>query len=250
MANMAQTWSPDGYAVHAGFVPRLAAGIVERLAPSAGERILDVGCGDGALTIELAATGARIVGVDSSPEMVAGARARGLDARVMDARALTFDRDFDAVFSNAALHWIREPDLLLAGVRRALVPGGRFVAEFGGHGCVAAITVALRAVLRQRGILAEWPWYFPTPAEYQRRLEAHGFSVDFITLFPRPTPLPTGLGGWLKTFGNALLGGLSQEERASIEEDVESLVAPSLRDGDGNWTADYTRIQCVARLTI
>jgi trans-aconitate methyltransferase len=244
---MTQTWSPDGYALHAGFVPRLAAGIVERLAPQAGERILDVGCGDGLLTAELSGCGAQVVGVDSSPEMVAAARARGLDARVMDARALTFDGGFDAVFSNAALHWVREPDLVLAGVRRALGPGGRFVAEFGGHGCVAAITVALRAVLRERAITVDWPWYFPTVAAYQRRLEANGFTVDFITLFPRPTPLPTGLRGWLETFGRALLGELSPEDRASIEDDVVALVAPSLCDAEGNWTADYTRLQCVAR---
>jgi trans-aconitate methyltransferase len=244
---MTQTWSPAGYATHAGFVPALGAGILERLAASPGERILDLGCGDGVLTEQIVTRGARVVGVDSSPEMVAAARTRGLDVRVGDARALSYVEEFDAVFSNAALHWVREPDAVLEGVGRALVPGGRFVAEFGGHGCVAAISVALRAVLTHRGLRLEWPWYFPTPAEYQTRLEAHGFAVEFITLFSRPTPLPTGLAGWLRTFGGALLSGCSESERTLIEADVIALVAPSLCDEAGNWTADYTRLQVVAR---
>src|SRR5262245_27114909 len=126
---MDQTWQPSGYAQHAAFVPALGIGVLEKLAPAAGERILDLGCGDGSLTARLIERGARVVGIDASPEMVAAARARGIDAHLMDATALTFEGEFDAVFSNAVLHWIDDQDAVLSGVARALVPGGRFVAE-------------------------------------------------------------------------------------------------------------------------
>ena len=246
---MTQTWSPSGYAQHAGFVPALGAGILERLDPVAGERILDLGCGDGVLTERLIASGASVVGVDLSPEMVAAARARGIDARVMDATRLTFDGDFDAVFSNAVLHWVQDHDAVLAGIRRALVPGGRFVAEFGGHTNIAAISVALRAVLGRHGIPYNRHWYYPTPAAYSARLEAHGFSVEFATLFPRPTPLPTGMTGWLHTFANAALAEVPHDQRAAVEDEIVELLRPSLCDEAGNWTADYVRLQVGARKT-
>jgi SAM-dependent methyltransferase len=245
---MAQIWSPEGYARHAGFVPALGASILERLSPAAGERILDLGCGDGALTVTIAAAGAMVVGVDSSPEMIAAARARGLDARQMDAAALSFDREFDAVFSNAVLHWIHDVDGVLAGVSRALRPGGRFVAEFGGHGNVAAIAVAARAVLERRDAAYHWPWYYPTPAEYRGRLEAHGFVVDDIALIPRPTPLPTGMAGWLETFAVSLLSVLPPEDRPRATAEIVELLRPSLCDSAGNWTADYVRLQVVAHV--
>jgi len=244
---MTQTWSPSGYAHHAGFVPELGAPLLERLAPVAGERILDLGCGDGTLTARLVERGATVVGVDASPDMVTAARARGLDARLADATALAFDGEFDAVFSNAVLHWIHDADRVLDGVHRALRPGGRFVAECGGHGCVAAITTALRAVLDRHAIRYTWPWYYPSADEYAARLEAAGFMVDFITLFPRPTPLPTGMAGWLDTFGVALFSHVPAGDRVAIRDEVVALLKPALRDQAGRWTADYVRLQFVAR---
>lgn len=244
---MTQTWSPSGYAQHAGFVPALGAPLIERLKPAPGERILDLGCGDGALTVLLAASGASVVGVDASPAMVAAARARGVDAREMDATQLTFRQEFDAVFSNAALHWVLDPDAVLAGVARALESGGRFVAELGGHTNIAAISVAIRAVLQRRGRAFAWPWYFPTPEEYAARCVANGFVVDFITLFPRPTPLPTDMAGWLRTFASPLMTSVPDAERADAEAEVIALLAPALRDGGGHWTADYVRLQVAAR---
>ena len=172
--DMTQAWSPTDYREHAGFVPALGATILSMLAPRPGERILDLGCGDGVLTRQIAAAGAIVVGVDASPEMVDAAAATGLDAHVADARHLTFSGEFDAVFSNAVLHWIHDADAVLAGVARALKSGGRFVAEFGGHGNVAAIAVALRAVFKAHRIAVQWPWYYPTPEEYAARLEAAG----------------------------------------------------------------------------
>src|SRR2546425_9581809 len=148
----AQRWDPEGYARHARFVADLGMPVVELLAPRAGERILDLGCGDGALTERLVAMGCRVVGVDGSAEQVAAAQARGLDAQVMDGEHLAFAAEFDAVFSNAAMHWMKRADDVIVGVWRALVPGGRFVAELGGHGCVATVEAAPVVALAPRGL--------------------------------------------------------------------------------------------------
>jgi trans-aconitate methyltransferase len=246
---MTQTWSPSGYAHHAAFVPALGAGILEKLAPVAGERILDLGCGDGSLTVRLIERGARVVGIDASPEMVTAARARGIDAHVMDATRLTFVTEFDAVFSNAVLHWIHDQDAVLAGVARALVPGGRFVAEFGGHTNIASISVALRAVLGRRRLPYNRHWYYPTPAAYSTLLERHGFDVELATLFPRPTALPTGMSGWLHTFGQGVFSVVPEDQRAEVEQEIIELLRPSMCDEAGNWTADYVRLQVIGRKT-
>lgn len=246
----AQSWSAEGYARNARFVADLGQPVLELLAPRPGERILDLGCGDGALTAKLVAAGAEVVGADASAELVAAARALGLDARIADGQALAFEPEFDAVFSNAALHWMRQPDAVIAGVRRALKPGGRFVGEFGGHGNVAAIVTALVAALNARGLdgAARMPWFFPTPAEYAAKLEAQGFRVDSIGLVPRPTPLPTGMRGWLDTFANPFMGDIDAAVRGPILDEVQALLAPSLRDQSGNWSADYVRLRFAATL--
>jgi SAM-dependent methyltransferase len=223
---------------------------VDLLEPQPGERILDLGCGDGALTEKLVALGVQVVGIDSSPEMVAAARARGLDVRLMDARSLTFENEFDAAFSNAALHWIKDdPDAPVAGAYRALRPGGRFVGELGGHACVAAITVALLAALARRGVrdAASWkPWYFPTVDDYEIRLRRAGFLPQSVQLVPRPTPLPTGMRGWLETFANPFCAALPPDERGGFLDEVTAMLEPVLCDSQGRWTADYTRLRFAA----
>ena len=201
-------WTSETYLRNAGYVPALGAAVLQLLDPQDGERILDLGCGEGSLTEKIVEAGATVVGIDASPEMIAGATARGLDARLMSAEHLPFDREFDAVFSNAVLHWVRDHNAMLAGVHRALRPGGRFVAEFGGHGNVAAIQVATRAVLARRGWKTDVRRYYPTDAEYAARLTQHGFSVAEIALIPRPTPLQTGVRGWLETFDRATIDAI------------------------------------------
>jgi trans-aconitate methyltransferase len=231
-------------------VPALGQPVLDLLQPQPGERILDLGCGDGILTEKLVALGARVIGVDSSPDMIAATRLRGINARIMDARSLTFEKEFDAVFSNAALHWIKDdPDAPITGAFRALVPGGRFVGEMGGHGCVAAITVALMVALERRGVrhLASWiPWYFPTVDEYETRLRRAGFVPQSMQLIPRPTPLPTGMRGWLATFANPFCAALAQSEQNDFLDEVTALLKPVLCDSQGRWTADYMRLRFAA----
>ena len=248
----AQPWSADAYAHDAGFVSALGAPLVDALGPVAGLRVLDLGCGDGTLGAAIAARGATVTGIDASASMIEAARGRGIDARVGDGQALgaIFGPDaFDAVFSNAALHWMPDADAVLAGVRTVLRPGGRFVGEAGGHGNVAAVATALLAALAERGLdgRARWPWRFPTDAEWAEALGRHGFAVDECRLVPRPTPLPTGIEGWLATFATPFLRGLHSSERELVRARVAALLAPSLRDAAGRWTADYVRLRFVAR---
>ena len=246
-----QEWNSSRYAENARFVSDLGQAVFDLLNPQPGEYILDLGCGDGALTEKIVATGARVVGVDASADMVAAAKKRGLDARVMDAYNLSFDHEFDAVFSNAALHWMsRDPDAVVHGVRRALKPGGRFAAEMGGHGCIAAIAVALCATLERYGFAnpaSLFPWYFPTPDDYRQRLERAGFQVEYIALIPRPTPLSTGMRGWLETFAIPFTKSVAEEKRAAFLDEVAKRLRPVLCDEKGRWTADYMRLRFLAR---
>ncbi|UJR78378.1 class I SAM-dependent methyltransferase [Sandaracinus amylolyticus] len=247
-----QTWDPGTYDTHARFVSDLGMPVVELLAPRRGERILDLGCGDGALTRALVELGCEVVGIDASEPFVAAARARGIDARVMDGHAIALEGEapFDAVFSNAALHWMKDADAVIAGVRRVLRPGGRFVAECGGLGCVETIHRALIDALDARGHdgRAASPWYFPSAEDYGARLERAGFEVHAIALFPRPTPLPGDVIGWLETFAQRFTGVLPEAERPAYLEDVRARVEPALRDPSGAWTADYVRLRFAAHL--
>jgi len=247
---MPQTWDPKAYGRNGAFVHQLAGGVLEWLAPESGERILDLGCGDGQLTARIAAAGAVVSGVDASPEMVAAARSRGVGSTVAQAENLPFgDGVFDAVFSNAALHWVRGQDEMMAEVHRVLRLGGRFVAEMGGHGNIAAIRVALIAVLERNGFAGREDNmnYYPSPDAYQRRLEKHGFRVEKIALIPRPTRLAeNGVRGWLETFRKGVLDSLPEAARETVIRETEELLAQALRDEDGNWTADYVRLRFVA----
>jgi SAM-dependent methyltransferase len=243
-----QRWSASDYARNGRFVQELAGPVFAMLGARRGERILDLGCGDGALTAEIRASGADVLGVDLSDELLAVARMKGLNVRKVDGHALDFVSEFDAVFSNAALHWMRKPELVIAGVARALRPRGRFVGELGGHGNVAAIATAMRAVgsLRQGDPALVAPWFFPTVEEYDRLLVEGGFTVKEITLVPRPTPLKTGIEGWLRTFGRSFFDQFPEPARTEVVNEVSELLRPSLCDARNVWTADHIRLRFFA----
>jgi SAM-dependent methyltransferase len=243
----ADEWKADRYAEHSPCVPLLGLPVLELLRPQPGERILDVGCGDGVLSHKILEAGATVVGVDGSQDMVEAARKRGIEALLVGPLHLSFEAEFDGAFSNAALHWMkRDPDAVLYGVRRSLKPDGRFAGESGGHGCVAAVMVALLAVLDRNSIIdpvSLIPWYFPTVSEYGDKLERAGFGVDSIELFPRPTILPTDMRGWLETFARSFFNVLPQADRGRALDEVVDLVRPELCDSMGQWTVDYVRLR-------
>jgi trans-aconitate methyltransferase len=240
-----QAWNAELYARNARFVSDLGMPVVELLDPKPGERILDLGCGDGVLTKKLEDMGCELVGIDSSPELVQAALKLGLDVAVGNATEMDFHEEFDAVFSNAVLHWIKDADRVIQKVFKALRPGGRFVAECGGDKCVETIQTALVTELANRGYdgWAASPWYFPTAQEYGERLARAGFDVRYIEVMARPTRLPGDISGFLETFAGNFTAILPAEDREAFIEDVRARLRPLLCADNGTWTADYTRLR-------
>ena len=245
-----QAWNPTHYDHAGAFVPKLAADLIDLLAPQAGERVLDLGCGTGDLTAQLAAAGTRVLGLDASSDMVAEAQRKHPNQTfvVGDGQELSYEREFDAVFSNATLHWMPRADAVAAGIARALRPGGRFVAEFGGARCVQTVRSAVQAELAALGIEGHGTpaWFFPTVPQYARILDEAGLFVRTALWFERPTRLEGagGLATWLELFCLPLLKALG-ERRSEVVAGVEARCRSQLfRDGD--WWLDYTRLRVVA----
>jgi SAM-dependent methyltransferase len=249
--NSASIWSASDYVSNASFVPELGAPVLALLDPRPGERILDLGCGDGLLTERIADAGATVIGVDASEDMIAVARARGLDVYVSDGQALAFDNEFDAVFSNAALHWMLDAKAVAAGVFRALRPGGRFVGEMGGHGNILILRSAIRAEILERGyrLPDDDPQFYASVEEFTRIYGAAGFADIDARLFDRETDLPKGVAAWVRTFRSGWLdvAGVPDEEQDSIAQAVERRLASRLRRPDGSWFADYVRLRFTMR---
>ena len=240
-----QTWNAKDYDQNARFVTQLGMAVVELLDPHPGERILDLGCGDGVLTKKLVDFGCQVVGVDTSPDFIVAARRLGLEAQLMDGQALPFDEEFDAVFSNAALHWMKEMEKVIDGVLRALKPGGRFVAEMGGKGNIEHIEKATLRALRKRHLEKKVPHpnVYPSPGEYRELLEKRGFQVQFMEHFPRPTLLPKDLKTWIKTFRKGHLAAVDPAEREAFLTEIQEECRPFLCGEDGRWSADYVRLR-------
>ena len=247
-----RAWDAAEYDSCGTFVWEHGTDLVEMLAPRPCDRVLDVGCGTGHLTARIAESGADVLGIDASESMVLQARSNypHLRFEVLDALAMKLGPEFDAVFSNAVLHWITEPDVAASGIFNALKPGGRFVAEFGGRGNISTIIKAVhraRERIRARPI-EHVPWYFPSAGEYAALLERLGFTVTYARLFDRPTRLGEGdstMMTWLKMFGEPLINDLAESERDIVYGIAEDALRATMLD-DGVWVADYVRLRVVA----
>ncbi|MFS0558946.1 class I SAM-dependent methyltransferase [Brevibacillus sp. 179-C9.3 HS] len=251
---MVQTnqWNAGLYDAKMNFVSEYGKGLMDWLHPDAGESILDLGCGTGDLCAQLTLAGANVTGIDFSADMIEAARQKypQLAFAVADAHTFRTEVRYDAVFSNAALHWMKRPAEVIETIWLALAPGGRFVAEFGGKGNCGQITQALRTVLERKDISADErsPWYFPSIGEYTTLLEKQGFHVVLASHFDRPTTMADGdrgLSHWLNSFCSPFFAGLSSDEIQQVCNDVTDLLRPSLFQ-DGRWVLDYKRIRVVA----
>jgi trans-aconitate methyltransferase len=247
------TWNANLYDDKHSFVWKMAAGVLELLAPKPREKILDVGCGTGHLTSQIAEAGAQVLGIDRSADMIRQAKEKypTLRFEVMDATQISVPENYDAVFSNATLHWIKEPERVITGIAKALRPGGRFVAEFGGQGNTAGFLEAVRnswAKLQLAGPTPH-PWYYPSIAEYSTLLEKHGFEVTYAILFDRPTPLEDGQRGlrnWFDMFGASFVQNLPDDQKSALRDEIETQARPKLFQSD-KWVMDYRRLRLVAR---
>jgi len=244
-----QRWDAARYARNASFVAELGRSLLSWLTVPETARLLDLGCGDGALTAELVQRGHSVVAIDASASMVEAARARGIDAHVMDGHHITLPKaSFDVVFSNATLHWLTRPREALEGVFATLKPGGEFVAEMGGHGNTRTVLAAIVAELEAHGATGtKSPWYFPTPAEYATELERAGFRVEQLAYFDRPTTLPGDVTQWLDMFGGTFLSQMPDERRGALLDAVRTRLRPTLQQPDGTWVLDYVRLRFRAR---
>lgn len=246
-------WNAGLYDNNFSFIWQYGSSLLDLLDPQPGERILDLGCGTGHLTSTIAERGAHVVGIDHSTAMIEQARKSYPDIRfeVADATDFSLGKSFDAVFSNAVLHWVRDVDAVVERIHETLRPGGRFVAELGGHGNIGKIVQATIEVLTESGYPNREranPWYFPGIAEYTGVLERHGLETTSAALFDRPTLLDRGQQGlalWLEMFGDSFFAGIAAPDLERIIAGVEQRLRSDLFR-DGTWYADYRRLRVVA----
>ncbi len=232
-------------------MPQLGAAALELLDPRPGEHILDVGCGDGALTRKIVERGATVVGIDNSADMIDAAKAAGLDAHLLDASKMRFEAEFDAAFSNAAIHWMLDREAVAAAIFRALKPGGRFVGEMGGEGNIAMLRGGIRTELVARGypVPAEDPQWYPTAEQFSRVYRAAGFTDVEAQIIPRETDLAAGVAEWVKTFRAGWLDAaqVPEADRDEVAGAIERRLEPQLRLPDRSWFADYVRLRFTMR---
>ena len=244
-------WNAADYARVGSFVPQLGAAAVDLLDPQPGEHILDVGCGDGVLTKAIIDRGASVVGIDNSANMIDAAKAAGLDAHRLDAADMRFDAEFDAAFSNAALHWMLDKVAVAAAVFRALKPGGRFAGEMGGMDNIAILRRGIRDELTERGypVPSEDPQWYASPEQFQRIYGGAGFVDIDARIIPRQTELASGVAEWVKTFRAGWLDAaeVPEADRDEVAAAIERRLEPQLRRPDGSWFADYVRLRFIMR---
>ncbi|CAG8620288.1 16591_t:CDS:2 [Funneliformis caledonium] len=244
-------WSPTNYKLHANFVPNLVRhDLLALLSPKSHERILDLGCGDGVLTCQIQEMCKECIGIDKSQSMIEEAKTNGCkNVRVVDGEKLVewinqegFIGYFDAVFSNAALHWMKNQETVIEGIAKSLKYDGRFVVELGSSGNVQIVEKSLIRSLDERGYNGKElsPWYFPSSEDYIQLLNKYKFSVDFISNFPRPTELPTSLGGWVETFGFSFFAPLNDHEKETVKSEIERICKDEAYNSEtGKWTSNH-----------
>eukprot|EP00210_Caulerpa_lentillifera_P006355 g6070.t1 len=243
-------WQADTYSNEAAFVYQEATPVVELLNAQHGERILDLGCGTGELAKILSDAGCRVTGVDASPSMAKLARAKNIDVRLMDAHKMNFRSEFDGVFSNYALHWMKkDPQKVIQNVKRSLKDDGKFVGELPASNCITTIFPAVKAVFQRRGLSFEErkPWFLPTVEQYKKMLESEGFNVDYISLRYRDVPIPKAPISWLKLFGQDLFRGIEENEKQQMYEEIKAEMSPFKMNDKGEFIADYVGIVFLAK---
>ncbi|CAM3508907.1 methyltransferase domain-containing protein [Zobellia roscoffensis] len=254
MTQVTHSWNAQLYNDKHAFVYDYGKSLIELLAPKSNERILDLGCGSGELTFDISGLVKMVMGLDKSPEMIAKAKYNfpSVNFEVADAANFKVEEKFDAIFSNAALHWVVQYEEAIASMYQALCTGGRIVVEFGGKNNIRTISDALRESLYKRGYEKQARinlWYFPSIGEYTSKLEEAGFEVVFAQWYDRPTELVdnhTGIVDWITMFGSSFFDGVTNEDIIEISKEVQDKVKPELFK-DGKWYADYKRIRVVAR---
>ncbi len=241
-------WDAEHYNKNADFVSKLASAVVDLLAPKNGEKILDLGCGDGTLALEIQKHGAQLIGVDLSADMVEKSRNKGVEAYVMGATELVFQDEFDAVFSNAVLHWVQDARLAIENVKQVLKGNGRFVGEFGGYGNIQALREAMQTVFDRHPEYGRFqdPWFFPTKEEYKECLQQSGFSVKSIEIIKRPTPIGD-IQEWLDIFANGIMKNVPTSQRTRFKNEVEKILRPKLFTPKDGWVVDYVRLRFEAQ---
>jgi ubiquinone/menaquinone biosynthesis C-methylase UbiE len=244
-------WNANLYDQNHSFVSKYGHNLIELLAPKQGENILDLGCGTGDLANQLYSFGVNVIGVDKSANMVQQAQSKYPNIKfiVDDATDLEYENEFDAIFSNATLHWVHPPKQALHRVYHALKHGGRFVAEFGGKGNVQLITDEIMNQFKNLGIeynIKQFPWYFPSIGEYSTLMEQRGFRVVLAQHFDRPTPLDgdNGLRNWMNMFGSTMFAGMTNEIKEQVITSAETNLKETLFH-NGQWIADYKRIRVI-----
>jgi len=248
--NNTNRWNADKYNKHADFVSNLALPVIELLDPQENEHILDLGCGDGTLAVEIEKFNSKVTAVDLSESMVAKTKEKGIQASVMSATELIFEDEFDAVFSNAVLHWVKEDDKAIKKISKALKNTGRFVAEFGGYGNIKYLTDAMQEVFQKHDDFGDFnnPWNFPTDSRYKKLLEANGFVVDYIELIPRPTKIDD-ISNWLDIFANGIISHLTNEQQNQFKKEVRGILKSKIYSDKDGWVVDYVRLRLKATFT-
>ncbi|WP_391559094.1 methyltransferase domain-containing protein [Robertmurraya sp.] len=249
VSHQTDQWNANLYDKNHSFVSKYGNSLIELLAPLKGERILDLGCGTGDLAKRLFEQGVQVIGVDKSNNMIAQALEKypEIPFFVQDATELLYTSEFDAVFSNATLHWVTQPKQALECIYKSLKQGGRFVAEFGGKGNVQTIINEISHQLGRDSHRTDFPWYYPSIGEYSSLMETVGFRVTLAQHYDRPTPLegPNGLKNWIKMFALSFFRGLDEEKQEEIIKRIEHQLKSSLFH-DNQWIADYKRIRVIA----